>query len=102
MLSAPSRTATAAGPASVASETITPLVKVALTIGETSTVQGCGDVQALGVDQYLKAMGLYVVKGSKTARAFFFHIVACLKQPRGLADGVSTGSQQVCAARPPA
>ena len=74
MLSAPPRTARRAAAANRAPQTVTPLVKVALTIGETTKVTGCGDAQALGVDQYLKAMGVYVVKGSTTARQFFYHV----------------------------
>jgi hypothetical protein len=44
--------------------------------------------------QWLEKNGLYAVKGANTAHAYFFHIMACLKQPRGRADGASTGSQQ--------
>ena len=30
----------------------------------------------------------------RAINVYFFHLIACMKQPRGLADGASTGSQQ--------
>ena len=88
MLSAAPLTSSAslsAARASVASNEGTPMVKVALTVGQTTKIEaqwGFGDQQMMGVERYLKAMGMYMVKGSKTADAFFYHVVACLKQPR--------------------
>ena len=45
--------------------------------------------------RWLKSKGLFVASGKRSLNVYFFHLIACLKQPRGLADGVaSTGSQQ--------
>ena len=46
--------------------------------------------------RWLKSKGLYMASCQRVVNVYFHHLIACLKQPRGLADGASTGSQQCC------
>ena len=49
--------------------------------------------EELFVRRWLRARGYYRGDANQATSNFFFHIVSCLKQPRGRADGASTGSQ---------